>query len=117
MGQNCLVRTQKKPSIHGFVIHGSGPLYLAYLPMFHITNHKQQVIVTGELSPDAVRAYLELQRQYRDSVFTIHTVSGVLGDLKTLDQILKDGSFVGDIYRGLPSIYGYVCFSLSELWD
>ncbi|THH16889.1 hypothetical protein EW146_g3821 [Bondarzewia mesenterica] len=104
--KNCLVRIQERPSIHSFLVQGTNVLYLVYLPMFNVENHKRQLIVTGTLSGDAMQEYTAAKEQNNDSVFTIHTKSTVLSDLKTLDQILADKKFVGDIYQGLPQVYG-----------
>jgi hypothetical protein len=38
----------------------------------------------------------------------MHTKSAALSDLKTLDQIINDKKFTGDIYEGLPNVYGLV---------
>ena len=76
--------------------------------MFNVVNHRRQVIVAGRLSGDAMRKYTEAKKTNRDIVFTIHTKSAALSDLKTLDQILDDRKFTGDIYEGLPDVYGLV---------
>jgi hypothetical protein len=88
-------------------MQGTNVLYLVYLPMFNIANHRQQVIITGRLSGDAMKKYIETKKN-KDVVFTIHTKSAALSDLKTLDQIINDKKFTGDIYEGLPNIYGLV---------
>ncbi|KAK7051048.1 hypothetical protein VNI00_005160 [Paramarasmius palmivorus] len=104
---NCRVRTDDRPSIHGFVIQGaSEELSLVYLPMFNIANQKQQVILSGSLPSDVMTTYLKEKEQNSDTVFTIFTAAGALSDLKTLPEILAENQFVGDIYRGLPGIYG-----------
>jgi hypothetical protein len=76
--------------------------------MFNVVNHRRQVIATGRLSTDAMAKYAEAKTTKKDVVFTIHTKSAALRDLKTLDEILDDKKFIGDIYEGLPDIYGLV---------
>src|SRR5882762_2753415 len=106
--QYCLVRICKQPSIHSFIIQGINVLYLVYLPMFNVVNHKRQLIVTGRLSGDAIKKYQEVKERKKDVVFTMHTKSAALSDLKTLDQIVSETKFTGDIYEGLPNVYGSV---------
>ena len=106
--QNCLVRIHKRPSIHSFVMQGTDTLCLVYLPMFNVANHRRQVTVAGTLSGDAMTAYTEAKKKKKDVVFTMHTTSAALHELKTLDQILNDKWFIGDIYEGLPTVYGFV---------
>jgi hypothetical protein len=81
--------------------------------MFNIVNHCRQVIATGRLSDDVMKKYVEAKNKSKDTVFTIHTKSAALGDLKTLDQIINDMKFIGDIYEGLPNVYGLVAPILS----
>jgi hypothetical protein len=106
--QNCIVRIHKRPSIHGFVIQGTAVINLVYLPMFHVANHQRQVTVTGRFSDHAVRKYIEAKKNKKDVIFTMHTKSTTLSDLKSLDRILSDRKFTGDIYEGLPDVYGLV---------
>jgi hypothetical protein len=80
--------------------------------MFNVANHSCQVIATGRFSDDVMKKYIEAKHKNKDTVFTIHTKSAALSDLKTLDQIINDKKFVGDIYEGLPNIYGLVVPSL-----
>jgi hypothetical protein len=74
--------------------------------MFNVVNHCKQVIVTGKFSGSAMRKYVEVKNKNKDTVFTMHTKSAALSDLKTLDQIINDRTFIGDIYEGLPNVYG-----------
>jgi hypothetical protein len=106
--QNCLVRISKRPSIHSFIIQGANVIYLVYLPMFNVANHRRQLIITGRLPEDLLKKYGEAKEKKKDVVFTMHTTSAALGDLKTLDQIISEKKFTGDIYEGLPTAYGLV---------
>ena len=108
MTQNCMVRIHKQPSIHSFVIQGTNALYLVYLPMFNIANYRRQVIIAGRLSDDVMKKYIQAKENKKNVIFTMHTKSAALSDLKTLDQIIGDGKFTGDIYEGIPNIYGLV---------
>lgn len=102
------MRIHRKASIHSFVIQGTDTLSLVYLPMFNVANHRRQVIVTVTLPSDTLQKYIEAKQQKKDVVFTIHTKSAALTDLKTLEQIFMDKKFTGDVYEGLPDIYGSV---------
>ncbi|KAK7051049.1 hypothetical protein VNI00_005161 [Paramarasmius palmivorus] len=74
--------------------------------MFTIANQKQQVILSGTLPSDVMATYVQDKAQNSDAIYTIHTTVAALSDLKTLPEILAANQFVGDIYRGLPGIYG-----------
>jgi hypothetical protein len=108
------VRIRKQPSIHSFIVQGTDAVHLVYLPMFNVVNHCRQVTVTGRFSGDAMKKYVEAKNKSKDTVFTIHTKSAALSDLKTLDQIINDKKIVGDIYEGLPNVYGLVAPILSR---
>ena len=55
-----------------------------------------------------MQKYIEEKKKGKGIVFTMHTKSAALCDLRTLDQILRDRKFTGDIYEGLPDVYGLV---------
>jgi hypothetical protein len=78
--------------------------------MFNVENHRRQLIVAGTLSRNAMEAYTKAKKQNQSAIFTIHTKSASLSDLTTLDKILQDRKFIGDIYQGLPNVYGSVGF-------
>lgn len=78
--------------------------------MYNVKNHQRQLVIQGSLPADSLRAYVSAKEGNPDAVFTIHTKSAALTDLKTLDDIIAAGEFVGNIYAGLPETYASVHF-------
>jgi hypothetical protein len=57
------------------------------------------------MSGPAMKKYREAKEKKKNIIFTMHTKSAALSDLKTLDQIINDKKFTGDICEGLPKVY------------
>ncbi|KAF5367520.1 hypothetical protein D9758_003623 [Tetrapyrgos nigripes] len=99
--KTCLVRVTDQPSMHSFVIHGNNELFMVYISSFNVENYRRQVIVKATLSDAATLSRLQRERDNNPSaIFTFHTGLGVLTELMAQKQ------WVGDIYEGLPTIYG-----------
>ncbi|ESK85823.1 pyridoxal-dependent decarboxylase domain protein [Moniliophthora roreri MCA 2997] len=85
------------PASHGFVMQGTDKLYLVYLPMFNMANHRYQLIITGDL-PDAEMAqYVAARELDPKQLFTLRNA-----ERDTLENLLEKGKFNVDIDRGLP---------------
>ncbi|KAK7013215.1 hypothetical protein R3P38DRAFT_3207165 [Favolaschia claudopus] len=104
---NCFVRSEERPAVHSFIIHGlqSERQFLVYLPMFHVKNHKRQLILEVVMEDANLKAINE-RLGSKSTVVTVHTGFQSIADLKTLDKILNDGEFMANVYEGYPTIYG-----------
>lgn len=84
-------------------------MYLVHLPLFHIANHKQQVIAVGKLlSEEAMKVYKAAYEKDPTEPLVIF-VKGK----SVLQDVLDQGSFIGDIYHGSPVRKGYVIVTFS----
>ncbi|WHX47235.1 hypothetical protein QNH46_13760 [Paenibacillus woosongensis] len=89
------------PDLHGFVMMGTEELFLDHLPMFHMENHRYQVILKASLPPDAMNTYIEASRQNPDKAYILGNVQT---NLFTLPQIELGHitSFAADVFCGVP---------------
>ncbi|KAF9265153.1 PLP-dependent transferase [Marasmius fiardii PR-910] len=110
--KTCLVRVTDQPSMHSFVIHGDSELYFVYISSFNVESYRQQVIVKATLSDTAALSTLQQERTNNPgSIYTFHTGFGVMSDLMTQKQ------WTGDIFQGLPTIYGSTPFLTKVSFD
>lgn len=101
-------RWKISPDIHAFLLQGTDVLHLVYLPNFFKANNQRQVILTGRLvSAEAMNVYRTAYRKHSQEPLVIFT-----SRKEVLQQILKNGSFFGDIYHGRPERYQYVFITL-----
>ncbi|KAL0573075.1 hypothetical protein V5O48_008886 [Marasmius crinis-equi] len=99
--QTTLVRVLDEPSMHSFVVHGKDDLFLVYIGSFNVERYRRQVIVKAKLSDPSVFSKLQEERNKNPNVnFTLHVGLG------TLPEMLEKKEWVGDIYEGLPTVYG-----------
>ena len=54
---------QENPDSHGFIIMGTGNLFLCHLPMFFMPNHSYQVILEVQLAKIDKNTYLTTRNQ------------------------------------------------------
>lgn len=97
-------RWKISPDIHAFLLQGTDVLHLVYLPNFFRANNQRQIILTGRVeSTEAMDVYRGAYQKHSQEPLVVFTArKGVLL------QILKNGSFIGDIYHGWPERYQYV---------
>lgn len=92
---------ENTPDFHGFVMMGTKELFLDHLPMFHMENHRYQVILKASLPPEAMNTYITAREQQPDQAFILGNVES---NLFTLPQVAlgQIDSFVADIFCGVP---------------
>ncbi|PHH66664.1 hypothetical protein CDD81_6501 [Ophiocordyceps australis] len=74
--------------MHGFIMQGLDHVYLVHICMFHMANHRWQLIVTADLPPQVLQEYRKLRAQNPDQLYTIaNVVPARLDDLLTHDNI------------------------------
>ncbi|KAL0575884.1 hypothetical protein V5O48_006084 [Marasmius crinis-equi] len=98
--KTCLVRVRELPVMHSFVIHGINDLFLVYISSFNVESYRRQIIVKAKLSDTEKKKLDEARQQKPDEIFTFHIGS------QSLSDVMKQEEWKGDIYQGLPAIYG-----------
>ncbi|KAG7093015.1 hypothetical protein E1B28_009312 [Marasmius oreades] len=99
--KTCLVRVTDQPSMHSFVIHGKDELFLVYVSSFNVASYRRQVIVKAKLSDADTLSKLQQERANNpEAIFSFHA------GFEVLTTLMKQKQWVGDIYMGLPTIYG-----------
>lgn len=80
-------------AIHSFLIQGTEQIYLIHFPMFHVANHRQQLIVSVDLDERSRDAYVELKRSNPTEPLLLVTQN------KTFMQevVANNGAFAGQI--------------------
>jgi hypothetical protein len=86
-------RNELGADFHSFLIQGIENIYLVHLPMFHVANHRQQLIVSGEFDQKSREKYTSMRRTNPTEPMILVT------QCKTwLQQIIaKNGTFTGQI--------------------
>ncbi|KAF9872470.1 pyridoxal-dependent decarboxylase domain protein [Colletotrichum karsti] len=54
-------RNTLAPDFHNFLIQGTEKIYIIHLPMFHVANHRQQLIVSAEFDEESRRKYIAMK--------------------------------------------------------
>ncbi|KAI0517404.1 pyridoxal-dependent decarboxylase domain-containing protein [Xylaria bambusicola] len=57
-------RNTLAPDFHNFLIQGTEVIYLIHLPMFHVANHRQQLIVSAKFDKASKQKYVAMKRSY-----------------------------------------------------
>ncbi|KAI0407849.1 pyridoxal-dependent decarboxylase domain-containing protein [Xylaria palmicola] len=57
-------RNTLAPDFHSFLIQGTENIYLIHLPMFHVANHRQQLIVSADFDQTSRDKYVAMKRSY-----------------------------------------------------
>lgn len=102
---HCLVRNQKVPDHHGFIMQGTDKIYFVHLPMFHMENHRYQLIFTGDIPQSAIDKYKAAKAANPDQYYTLGHK-----DKMILDDMLKPGASwdavidVGIPQEGVPHV-------------
>ncbi|KAI8949332.1 pyridoxal-dependent decarboxylase domain-containing protein [Xylaria longipes] len=55
-------RNTLAPDFHNFLIQGTESIYLIHLPMFHVANHRQQLIVAAEFDARSKDKYVAMKK-------------------------------------------------------
>lgn len=94
----CQLRNSIDPAIHRFTIQGTssdGKVFLAYEPFFHEADCLTQLIVSADMAPAALSAYLDRRSTTtRYATFHVATTEKV-----RLSDILSAGHFSGTMYK------------------
>jgi hypothetical protein len=96
--QISIRRNTLTPDIHRFIIQGTDTIFLVYLGMFNIENHRVQLIITGELPYETKAWYVRERARDPAQVFMLATERR-----ETLDNILQRRDFPAVIHKGVPS--------------
>ncbi|KAK1235938.1 hypothetical protein PQX77_000825 [Marasmius sp. AFHP31] len=110
--KTCLVRVTDQPSMHSFVIYGHETLFFVYIASFNVESYRRQVIVKATPSDSTTLFKLQEERKKNpNAIFTFHSGLTILKDLVKLKL------WTGDIYKGLPKIYGKDVFLSNVTFD
>ncbi|KAI1498074.1 pyridoxal-dependent decarboxylase domain-containing protein [Biscogniauxia marginata] len=81
------------PDFYSFLMQGTEQIYLIHLPMFHVANHRQQLIVSISMDPDSKAKYIALKKSNPTEPMILVTQNKVL-----LENIVDNGgTFEGQI--------------------
>ncbi|TGJ78751.1 hypothetical protein E0Z10_g10012 [Xylaria hypoxylon] len=86
-------RNTLAPDFHSFLIQGTESIYLIHLPMFHVANHRQQLIVSVEFDESSKNKYVAMKTSNSSEPMILVTQN------KTMLQDVVDnyGRFKGQI--------------------
>ncbi|KIM24449.1 hypothetical protein M408DRAFT_75992 [Serendipita vermifera MAFF 305830] len=91
------------PTYHGFIMQGTDSVYLTYLPMFNMANHRYQLIITGDLPEDVMGKYVAGRRADPGHYFTLSNAKAAI-----LEDMVSAGEFEAVIDIGMPPSNGCV---------
>ena len=89
-------RNELGEDFHNFLIQGTDDTYLVHLPMFHVANHRQQLIVKADFENIDTKSkdkYLALKKSNPNEPMILVTQHKTL--LK--DIVQTNGTFIGQI--------------------
>ncbi|RWA14500.1 hypothetical protein EKO27_g597 [Xylaria grammica] len=86
-------RNTLAPDFHSFLIQGTESIYLIHLPMFHVANHRQQLIVSAEFDERSKSKYVAMKTSYPSEPMILVTQSKTM--LK--DVVDNNGRFKAQI--------------------
>ncbi|KAK1640741.1 pyridoxal-dependent decarboxylase domain protein [Colletotrichum phormii] len=86
-------RNTPAPDFHSFLIQGTEEIYLIHLPMFHVANHRQQLIVNASFDEKSKAKYIELKKSNPTEPMLLVTQRKVMAK----DVIEAKGHFDGQI--------------------
>ncbi|KAF2971517.1 hypothetical protein GQX73_g2076 [Xylaria multiplex] len=86
-------RNTLAPDFHNFLIQGTESIYLIHLPMFHVANHRQQLIVSANFDETSKKAYIMMKNSYPSKPMILVTQNKIM--LK--DVVQNCGKFKGQI--------------------
>ncbi|KAK6080365.1 pyridoxal-dependent decarboxylase domain protein [Seiridium cupressi] len=93
-------RNEVNEDLHSFLIQGSGQIYLIHLPMFHVANHRQQLIISVDFDNKSRQKYVNMKTANPTEPMILVT------QYKTMPRdILKDnGTFTAQITTKLSGV-------------
>ncbi|KAJ0306665.1 hypothetical protein COL516b_004458 [Colletotrichum fioriniae] len=86
-------RNTPAPDFHSFLIQGTEEIYLIHLPMFHVANHRQQLIVNASFDEKSKAKYIALKKSNPTEPMLLVTQRKVMAK----DVIEQKGHFDGQI--------------------
>ncbi|KXJ85791.1 pyridoxal phosphate-dependent transferase [Microdochium bolleyi] len=87
-------RNEVSEDLHSFLMQGTEQVHLIHLPMFHVANHRQQLIVAVDIVDDVVKQkYKDLKEAYSTEPMILVTQQKEL--LRNI--VATEGSFIGQI--------------------
>ncbi|KAJ8112448.1 hypothetical protein ONZ43_g5395 [Nemania bipapillata] len=86
-------RNTLAPDFHKFLIQGIESIYVIHLPMFHVANHRQQLIVSVEFDKKSTEKYKSMKMSYPSEPMILVTQN------KTMlpDVVENNGKFMAQI--------------------
>ncbi|KAK9779600.1 hypothetical protein SCAR479_03666 [Seiridium cardinale] len=86
--------------LHSFLIQGTGQIYLIHLPMFHVANHRQQLIISVDFDQKSRQKYVDMKAANPTEPMLLVTQYKTM-----LRDILKDnGTFTAQITTKLSGV-------------
>ncbi|KAI1750214.1 pyridoxal-dependent decarboxylase domain-containing protein [Xylaria castorea] len=86
-------RNTLAPEFHSFLIQGTEFIYLVHLPMFHVANHRQQLIVSVEFDEQSKDKYVAMKNSYPSEPMILVTQNKTM-----LKEVVENhGSFKAQI--------------------
>jgi len=90
-----------QPHSHGFVLVGSGTLFLCHLPVFHKEIHRYQLIMQVSLPEYQLLKYRQFRQHYSEDTFILGNMSiDPMTLLSLIEGVRKE--FIGEMFRGFP---------------
>ncbi|KAL0768837.1 hypothetical protein CaCOL14_008145 [Colletotrichum acutatum] len=86
-------RNTPAPDFHSFLIQGTEEIYLIHLPMFHVANHRQQLIVNASFDEKSKAKYIALKKSNPTEPMLLVTQRKIMAK----DVIEQKGHFDGQI--------------------
>ncbi|KAK1715386.1 hypothetical protein BDP67DRAFT_617791 [Colletotrichum lupini] len=86
-------RNTPAPDFHSFLIQGTEEIFLIHLPMFHVANHRQQLIVNASFDEKSKAKYIALKKSNPTEPMLLVTQRKVMAK----DVIEQKGHFDGQI--------------------
>ncbi|KAI8630680.1 pyridoxal-dependent decarboxylase domain-containing protein [Xylariaceae sp. FL1651] len=86
-------RNTLAPDLHSFLVQGTEQIYLIHLPMFHVANHRQQLIVSVDFDEKSKAKYVAMKTSRPSEPMILVTQNKTM--LK--DVVENNGSFKAQI--------------------
>lgn len=92
--QVCRKRNEVRSDKHIFLVQGTDKIYLIHMPMFHLANHRRQLIVSAKIPPEAMQKYVDAKNAHPNETFILFThqkedLSALLSDGKSFKAVLR----------------------------
>ncbi|KAF8887664.1 pyridoxal phosphate-dependent transferase [Gymnopilus junonius] len=107
--EECCARIVPSPAQHSFVMQGTDRLFLSYISVFNIGNYRQQVVLTGDLSDEVMKTYVQEAEGHPSTLFTLTMEKSLFL------TIISNGSCRVSVYKGLDTKHPYCLAKEVEL--